>query len=190
MPVLSKLPAILVAALAAALLAPGAAAAAAPDVARAALACPNADLAPAPDNLALVEDAAACLHNGVRAQRRLPGLRDNARLRRAALGHAQDMVTTGFFGHTTPAGRTMVDRILRTRYVRRNRGWALGENLAWGTGALATPRGAMQAWIDSPGHRANILKRGYRDVGVGVILGVPVSDAPGATYTVEFGVRR
>jgi uncharacterized protein YkwD len=44
--------------------------------------------------------------------------------------------------------------------------------------------------MDSPGHRANILKRGYRDLGVGVVLGVPVSGAAGATYTVDFGVRR
>ena len=44
--------------------------------------------------------------------------------------------------------------------------------------------------MDSPGHRANILKRSFRDMGVGVVLGVPVSDAAGATYTVDFGVRR
>ena len=42
----------------------------------------------------------------------------------------------------------------------------------------------------SPGHRANILKRAYREMGVGLVLGVPVSDAAGATYTVDFGVRR
>jgi uncharacterized protein YkwD len=42
----------------------------------------------------------------------------------------------------------------------------------------------------SPGHRANILDSAYRDIGVGVVLGVPVSGAAGATYTVEFGVRR
>lgn len=185
-----KLPSILLAVLAASLLAPGAARGAAPDVAAAALGCPNADLTPAAGNLELVEDAIVCLHNGVRAQGGLRGLRENARLRRAALGHSGHMVAAGFFEHTTPSGASMVDRILRARYVRRNRGWALGENLAWGTGTLSTPRGAMQAWIDSPGHRANLLKRGYRDVGVGVVLGVPVSAAPGATYTVDFGVRR
>jgi uncharacterized protein YkwD len=44
--------------------------------------------------------------------------------------------------------------------------------------------------MDSPGHRANVLKRAYRELGVGVVVGVPVSDAAGATYTVDFGVRR
>jgi uncharacterized protein YkwD len=85
---------------------------------------------------------------------------------------------------------TMVDRILKARYVREDQGWMLGENLAWGTGSYATPRGAVQAWMESPGHRSNILKRGYHEMGVGLVLGVPVSDAAGATYTVDFGVRR
>jgi uncharacterized protein YkwD len=131
-----------------------------------------------------------CLHNQVRARNDLPSLREHSRLRRAALAHSRDMVRGGFFEHTAPDGMTMVDRILRTRYAGPNDGWAFGENLAWGTGTLSTARGAVDAWMDSPGHRANILKRGYRELGVGIVLGVPVSDAAGATYTVDFGVRR
>lgn len=160
------------------------------NVAVAAQACADADLEPAPDNLERIQDAVLCLHNRVRAQRRLPALRENARLRRAALGHSQNMVSAGFFEHTAPGGSTMVDRILRAGYVRRNEGWSLGENLAWGTGSFATPRGAIEAWMKSPGHRANVLKRSYRELGVGLVVGVPVSDAAGATYTVDFGVRR
>jgi uncharacterized protein YkwD len=152
--------------------------------------CVDADLEAASDNLDRIRDAVLCLHNNVRAEHGLPALRENKRLRKAALKHSRDMVRDGFFEHTTPEGATMVDRILRARYVRGNEGWALGENLAWGTGALGTPRGALEAWMSSPGHRANILKRSYRELGVGVVLGVPVSDAAGATYTVDFGVRR
>jgi uncharacterized protein YkwD len=152
--------------------------------------CADADLAPAADNLDRVRAAILCLHNAVRADHDLPTLREHARLRKAAVGHSRNMVAGSFFEHTTPSGVTMVDRILRARYVKRNQGWAIGENLAWGTGSLSTARGAMQAWIDSPGHRANILRRSYRELGVGVVLGVPVSDAAGATYTVDFGVRR
>lgn len=158
--------------------------------ARATQECANADVEPVPGNLGDVRDAILCLHNKLRARRGLPALRENARLRRAALGHSRNMVAGGFFQHTTPSGTSMVDRILGARYARRNQGWALGENLAWGTGSLATARGAVQAWMDSRGHRANILKRSYRELGVGVVLGVPVSDAAGATYTVNFGVRR
>ena len=84
----------------------------------------------------------------------------------------------------------MVDRILKADYVGDGEGWMLGENLAWGTGSLGTPRGAMKAWMKSPGHKANILKRGFHELGVGIVAGVPGSDDAGATYTVDFGVRR
>jgi uncharacterized protein YkwD len=152
--------------------------------------CPDADVEPASDDLRRIRAAILCLHNQIRAQHKLPALRQNKRLRKAAVGHSRNMVANGFFEHTTPKGVTMVDRILKARYVREDQGWALGENLAWGTGSYATPRGALQAWLDSPGHRANILKRSYREMGVGVVLGVPVSDAAGATYTVDFGARQ
>jgi uncharacterized protein YkwD len=158
--------------------------------ARAAQECANADLEATKDNLREIRAASLCLHNKVRAEHDLPALRENKRLRKAALAHSKDMVRDRFFAHITPDGVTMVDRILRAKYVREDEGWALGENLAWGTGSFGTPRGAVEAWMDSPGHRANLLRRTYRDVGIGVVLGVPVSDAAGATYTVDFGVKR
>jgi uncharacterized protein YkwD len=158
--------------------------------ARAAQECANADLEATADNLPQIRTAILCLHNKVRAEHGIPSLRENKRLRKAALAHSKDMVRDGFFEHTTPEGTTMVDRILRAKYVREDQGWALGENLAWGTGSLGTPRGAVDSWMDSPGHRENLLRRAYRDVGIGIVLGVPVSDAAGATYTVDFGVKR
>ncbi len=152
--------------------------------------CADADLEPAARNLERIRRAVLCLHNKVRAQNGLAPLRENRRLRRAARAHSQDMTAAGYFEHTAPDGTTMVDRILRSDYVSKGQGWMLGENLAWGTGALGTPRGAMKAWMDSPGHRANILKPGFRELGVGVVARVPESDDAGATYTVDFGVRR
>ncbi len=159
-------------------------------VAKAAAGCPDADLAPDPSNLGRIRKAILCLHNDIRAQRHLPTLRSNKRLRKAAVRHSRDMVSNGYFEHTTPKGVTMVDRILRAHYVRNDQGWSLGENLAWGTGSYATPRGAVEAWMNSDGHRENILRRAYRDVGIGVVLGVPGTDGTGATYTLDFGVRR
>jgi len=153
-------------------------------------ACADADMAPAAGNLDQVRAAILCLHNQVRERNDLPLLRENPRLRRAATGHSEDMVAHRYFEHTTPGGDTMVDRILRARYARSNQGWAFGENLAWGTGRLATPRGVMQAWMQSPGHRANVLRRAYRELGVGVVTGVPTGANNGATYTADFGVRR
>ena len=58
-------------------------------------------------------------------------------------------------------------------YVNRNDGWTLGENLAWGTGKFSTARGVHDAWMQSPGHRANILKPAYRELGIGIRVGVP-----------------
>lgn len=159
-------------------------------VARAAAECPNADLDPDASNLGRIRKAILCLHNQIRAQRGMRTLRTNRRLRKAAVRHSRDMVWNDYFEHTTPKGVTMVDRILRSRYVRANRGWSLGENLAWGTGTYATPRGAVDAWMNSEGHRENILRRAYREVGIGVVIGVPSTDGIGATYTLDFGVRR
>jgi uncharacterized protein YkwD len=159
-------------------------------VAKAARACPDADLDATAGNLGRIRKAILCLHNGIRAQHGLKALRQNKRLRKAAIGHSKDMVRHGYFEHTTPRGVTMLDRILRSRYVRQDQGWTLGENLAWGTGAYGTPRGALEAWMNSAGHRENILRGAYRDVGIGVVIGVPGSKAVGATYTLDFGVRR
>jgi uncharacterized protein YkwD len=152
--------------------------------------CADADLQPAAGNLDEIRDAVLCLHNEIRARHDLPLLRENPRLRRAAAGHSEDMVSRRFFEHTAPGGVTMVDRILRVRYARADQGWAFGENLAWGTGRLGTPRGVMQAWMDSPGHRANVLRRAYRELGIGVVTGIPSGADGGATYTADFGVRR
>ena len=48
----------------------------------------------------------------------------------------------------------------------------------------------MKAWMDSPGHRANVVKRAYREIGIGVVTGVPSDRDAGATYTADFGVVR
>jgi uncharacterized protein YkwD len=77
-------------------------------------------------------------------------------------------------------------------YISSSRvGYEVGENIAWGTLGLATPRAIVAAWMASPGHRANILDRHYRETGIGVSPHPPTSLAngqPGAIYTQDFGV--
>lgn len=160
-----------------------------PAKASAAADCGNTDVLPTADNLAQISAAVLCLHNQQRAAKGLPPLRENAKLDRAALAHSDDMVAEGYFDHTTPSGTSFVDRILAAGYVKRNAGWTLGENLAWGTGDLSTPAGVMGSWMSSPGHKANILKRAYREVGIGIRLGVPSDGTVGATYTLDFGAK-
>jgi uncharacterized protein YkwD len=154
--------------------------------------CANADLMPVAGNLSTVRAAVLCLHNRERAAHGLPSLHESFKLRIAAAGHSNHMVSKHFFDHTSPSGSDMVDRILGTGYAR-NQGWALGENIAWGTGDLATAAQIERAWMHSPAHKANILRRTYREIGIGIAVGAPVTDAggmDGATYTADFGARR
>jgi uncharacterized protein YkwD len=175
-----------------ALLAP-AGAGARPATAFASQGCANTDLRPSRANRELVRDAVLCLHNRERARHGLPRLRENPKLRRAAERHASNMVDASFFDHTSPGGSTMVDRIRRTGYTSRARSWALGENIAWGSGPLATAAQIHRSWMHSSGHRANILQRSFREIGIGIETGLPVrlsAAQSGATYTTDFGFRR
>ena len=152
--------------------------------------CANTDVVPAADNLDVVRAALECLHNQVRAQNGLATLADNAALANAGLGHSGDMVAQHYFDHTTPAGVSFSDRILGAGYAPADGAWELGENLAWGTGSQSTPAGIMQAWLNSPEHRANILNGDYREIGLGIQLGTPTDPAQGVTVSAEFGVRQ
>jgi uncharacterized protein YkwD len=152
--------------------------------------CLNTNVLPDAGNLDAVRAAVLCLHNRDRAARGMPALRENAKLRRAADAHSADMVAQGYFSHDSLSGDDMTDRILGTGYAR-GRGWSLGENIAWGTGSLATAAEIHRSWMESPGHRANIMRRQFREIGIGIALGAPAEDGgDGATYTADFGVRR
>ena len=155
----------------------------------AAITCSNTDVLPTADNVDQIRAAVLCLHNQIRQQHNLPLLKENAKLRKAAAGHSADMVDEGYFDHTTPSGTSFVDRILGAGYAKRNDAWTLGENLAWGTGDLSSANGVMQAWMNSAGHKANILKRSYKELGIGIRLGVPTDAGVGATFTADFGTK-
>jgi uncharacterized protein YkwD len=152
--------------------------------------CTDSDLVPSAANLGQVEAVTLCLLNGQRADRGLPALSTNARLARAAEGHAADMVRHSYFAHEGRNGSDITDRIGATGYIPADGRWVIGENLAWGTGALATPRSIVNAWMNSTGHRANVLHPAYREIGFGIVVGNPkASDGFGATFVTEFGVR-
>jgi uncharacterized protein YkwD len=160
--------------------------------ARGASQCANTDLVPEADNLAAVRAAVLCLHNRDRSERGLPPLKEHGKLRQAAEDHSADMVAEQYFSHDAPDGDDMAERILRTGYARGAAGWSLGENIAYGTGSLATAAQIHRAWMRSPGHRANILRRQFREIGIGIAIGAPVDarGQAGATYTADFGLRR
>jgi uncharacterized protein YkwD len=151
--------------------------------------CPNADLMPDAGNLDLIRGALDCLHDQVRSKRKLGTLAANAALDAAAAEHTDDMIARSYFDHDTPEGGTFDERILAAGYARRNDGWSLAENLIWASGDLATPAALMRSWMDSEGHRKNILNPRYRELGLAVRFGTPEGE-PGVTVSAEFGVRR
>jgi uncharacterized protein YkwD len=147
--------------------------------------CAGAALQPDATNTAQVADATLCLLNGQRAAAGLPALTVNAKLTTASTAYAADLVGRGFFDHVTPDGVTLTQRLARVGYA-----WSTaGENLAWGSQSLATPAAIVDAWMHSAGHRANILDRDYREIGLGIAPGAPKAGIPGAaaTYVTDFG---
>jgi uncharacterized protein YkwD len=96
--------------------------------------------------------------NRVRAAHGLHALAFDPVLARAAFAHSRSMASTGSFAHGD----------FRSRMLRFHvRGPFVGENLAWGSGPYGSPHGIVAAWLRSPGHRANLLRPGFRRVGLG-----------------------
>ena len=92
-----------------------------------------------------------------------------------------------FFAHKTPDGVDPGRRMEAVGYPVSST--ATGENLAWGTGAEATPVRIVKGWMNSPGHRENILRPEFRQVGVGVAYEAPIAApvGPVGVYTTDFG---
>jgi RNA polymerase sigma factor (sigma-70 family) len=105
-------------------------------------------------------------------------LTEDAQLNRAAQGHSDDMAARNFFDHTNPDGADPGQRTTAAGYQ-----WSTyGENIARGQ---QTPQAVMESWMNSPGHRANILNCSFKDIGVGIHEG-----SGGPWWTQNFGAKR
>jgi uncharacterized protein YkwD len=149
--------------------------------------CRGASGSPAKLGEAGVRHATLCLLNQQRAAHGLRPLRADRRLAKAALGHSKDMVVHRYFAHESRSGAPFSTRIVHSGWTRSRHRYIVGENIGWGSGSLATPRAMVRGWMHSAAHRANILERRYRLIGVGVAFGVPVAGSGGATYSTDFG---
>ena len=139
---------------------------------------------------AVVGRAVRCLVNQQRAAHGLRSLRPSRLLRIAAEQHGADMVAHQFFAHVSPFTGALSNRVRRSGYMAHRPDWELGEDIAWGQGDLSTAAAIVDAWMNSPPHRAVILEPEFRDVGVGVIAGVPFASAlAGATFVMDVGAR-
>ncbi len=126
--------------------------------------------APAAVSLNSYERQVVKLVNKQRAKRGLHALRVNASLVRAARRHSTDMSTQKFFGHTSLSGQTCFRRMIRHGYKRTGyRYWKAGENIAWGAGIYSSPVVVVDGWMKSKGHRAVLLTRNFRNIGVGAV---------------------
>jgi uncharacterized protein YkwD len=149
--------------------------------------CANADIVPDASNVTQVGQATLCLLNNERAARGMAPLTTHARLTQPSAAYSARMVGEHFFAHVSPDGGSLADRLVAAGYIRRDGDWTVGENIAWGQGPLSTPRSITAAWMNSPGHRANILTASYEEIGIGIVLGTPSDASWGATYTTDFG---
>jgi uncharacterized protein YkwD len=134
--------------------------------------------APKPPGATTAEGAVLGLVNQERAKAGCLPLAADSRLATAARLHSQDMANAGYFDHTTPAGVTFDQRITGAGYKWSN----AGENIAEGQPDAAS---VMRAWMNSPGHRANILNCKFKDIGIGL-----ANDSRGAPlWTQDFGAQ-
>ncbi|MFB7371962.1 CAP domain-containing protein [Streptomyces sp. NPDC056222] len=122
-------------------------------------------------------DQVVSLVNAERAKAGCGPLTANSTLNRAAQGHSDDMAARDYFDHSNPDGDGPGERVTAAGYP-----WSTyGENIAMGQ---RTPEQVMDAWMNSPGHRANILNCDFKEIGIGI------HNEGGPYWTQVFGARR
>ena len=146
--------------------------------------CDHADEVPSAGDGERVERATLCLLNAERRAHDRSTLAPDRRLERAARAHARDMLARDFVEHVTPDGVTPDERIRAAGYDGPG---FTGENLAYGELEVSTPAAIVDGWMHSPGHRANILRRAFTEIGVAIEPRAIGSDRPGGTYVTTFG---
>jgi uncharacterized protein YkwD len=159
--------------------------------------CPSANTNVAQIPLGDFDNSVLCVLNERRAEYGLAPLTSNSLLRDAAWIYATSMLSGQFYGHqgcldgrnrcSTPIGRL---RLLG--YIRPGWAWVVGENLRGAYPETSTPSAVVQAWMESPVHRVEVLKARFREVGVasvrGLTNGFPYTE--GVTVAAEFGFRK
>jgi uncharacterized protein YkwD len=124
--------------------------------------------------MSALEQRVLALTNTQRGKHGCAPLRGNSRLANAARAHSTDMAVHKYFDHNSQDGTSPWTRIKRAGYTQPG-----AENIAMGQ---PTPAAVMQSWMNSPGHRANILNCKLKALGVGVHTG-----SGGPWWTQDFG---
>jgi uncharacterized protein YkwD len=160
-----------------------------------ALAAPAAHSSKARSTVALssLESGVLVQLNAIRAQHGLQPVKISARLTASAAQHSKEMGADGYFQHNSFDGTAFWKRIGHWYGSNGYRYWSVGENLLWSSPQV-DPAGALQLWMNSPEHKANILNASWTEIGISA---VHLATAPG-TYkglevtiiTTDFGIRR
>ena len=118
--------------------------------------------------------------NAVRAAHGLRPLAVDTNLVRAARDYSATLMHRNAFTHGSFSSRL-------DRYGVR--GPVFGENLAWGVGSRGSARAIVRAWLASPGHRANLLRPGFRRIGIGTRVGSFLGHGGATVVTADFAGR-
>ena len=120
--------------------------------------------------------------NAARADHGLAPLSRSRVLARPARTHSVYLARTGQLDHTGADGRPFYVRLYKAGFSRRK---AVGENLGMSSGcATNLAKTMVEMWLDSPGHRANLLSKRFKVVGLAVVA---ASDCSNTVYTTDFG---
>jgi uncharacterized protein YkwD len=154
---------------------------------------PNAALSARRSGASALESKLLADINSLRQAHGLRPFKVASTLSAAAREHSVEMVTRGYFGHDS-ADRTSCDRRIARYYpMGRHHRWLVGENLLEASPDIDAA-GALDYWMRSPAHRANILDKTFREIGLaavhadaapGAFVGMPVT-----VITADFGMRR
>ena len=123
---------------------------------------PGEEEPPTDECASMIEAEELALTNQARADAGLGPLVCDAKLATAARLHSQDMCDRDYFSHTTPEGLSFIDRIEAQGATWRTG----GENIAWG---YRTAASVHTGWMNSDGHRRNILNGAFGRVGIGYV---------------------
>jgi uncharacterized protein YkwD len=115
--------------------------------------------------------------NAARASHGLRPLRLDAGLAHAAGAHSSEMLRANTFSHGDFAGRMAAFHLVGS----------FGENLAWGTGTAGSAGSIVRMWLASPEHRANLLRPGFRRLGLGLAHGTFLGWGGATVVTADFG---
>jgi uncharacterized protein YkwD len=159
--------------------------------------CANANLSPSSAaETAIAEKATRCLINRERRKHGLRKTKYNGDLQQASDWQAQDMLSHAYFAHQRSGGPAFTARITRFGYGDDSNGYSLGENIAWSTTGGASAREMVSMWMNSPGHRANILRKQFKEQAVSALyspgnVGGDYEEANGpfVVYVSQFGTR-